>query len=316
MAYKNHKDINLYINAIRKFEKKERKLLGLKNKENYETLSRQLIDSVRRIEYIKVIGDRDISRLRKNPHSDIFDPLRAAWLYIKEENYNEAYWLIFLSTCFGIHKKYGWNLCADIYGGLGTVVWTWDIITQNFEDFKKWYRLASIEMLRDNIKRGFGNHRKYESLRYNSNRAIPIVIESYIKWIGVSRDHEVRFLEASIQNNYPNKYILFDIIYKSMKSVISFGRTARFDYLTMLAKFNLLNIEPLTLYLNGATGPKDGANLLFYGYKKTGYDVARLNNDINELANELPITKLASQVLEDALCNWQKSPSEYIYFGG
>lgn len=101
-----------------------------------------------------------------------------------------------------------------------------------------------------------------------------------------------------------------------MKSVISFGRTAKFDYLTMLAKFDIVDIDPLTLYLTGATGPRDGVNLLFYGKKSSDDTAVMLNKKINELAKELPISKLSSQVLEDALCNWQKSPNKYIYFGG
>lgn len=316
MKNKKHKELNTYIAALKIYENKNSKLIGLKTQLHYETLAKQLIDSVRRIEYVETIGKRKISYLRKNPHSPIFDPLRAAWLFIDEGNINEACWLIFLSTHFGKHKQYGWNLCADIYGGLGTTIWTWDKVSSDYLSFEKWYKSAAIEMDRDKTIRRFGNHRKYESLRFDTGRATHKVVESYIKWIGVSRDHEVRFLEASTQLQVSNSHILFDNLYRSMRSVISFGRTAKFDYLTMLAKFNIVNIDPLTLYLSGATGPKDGVNLLFYGKTSSNDSVATLNRKINELAAELPIDKLSSQILEDALCNWQKSPDKYQYFGG
>ncbi|GBK97431.1 hypothetical protein VH1709_contig00008-0276 [Vibrio harveyi] len=316
MKIKKHKDLNLFIDAIKSYERDNSELKGLTCNDSYETLAKQLIDSVRRIEYVKVIGERDISALRCNPHSDLFDPLRAAWKHKFEGNLNEACWLIFLSTHFGKHSQCGWKLCADIYGGLGTTVWTWDKITSDFDAFDKWFKGASLEMSRDRVSRKFGNHRKYESLRYDSNRPIQKVFKSYLDWVGGSNDHEVRFWEASTEKSTSNPAILFDTLYRSMKSVISFGRTAKFDYLTMLAKFDIVDIDPLTLYLTGATGPRDGVNLLFYGKKSSDDTAVMLNEKINELAEDLPISKLSSQVLEDALCNWQKSPDKYIYFGG
>ena len=48
-----------------------------------------------------------------------------------------------------------------------------------------------------------------------------------------------------------------------MDALRRFGRTARFDYLTMLAKLGLANIAPGSPYLIGATGPLKGARLLF-----------------------------------------------------
>ncbi|MEX6177947.1 hypothetical protein AB6G03_13530 [Providencia hangzhouensis] len=38
--------------------------------------------------------------------------------------------------------------------------------------------------------------------------------------------------------------LLFEVLYSNMRSVISFARTAKFDYLTMLKKTNLLDVEP------------------------------------------------------------------------
>ncbi|HHC6444107.1 TPA: hypothetical protein ACN35N_003568 [Vibrio parahaemolyticus] len=316
MKNQKHKELSKFVEALEQYEKDYSKLKGLEEPDNYTTLAKQLIDSVRRVEYITKIGERDISDLRKNPHSSLFDPLRAAWLYKFEGNINEACWLIFLSTHFGKHKRLGWQLCADVYGGLGTTVWTWEKVTSEFSSFEQWFRLASLEMARDKIERRFGNHRKYESLRYDAYKPLHKVVHSYISWVGGSKDHEARFFEASSILGTTNPHILFDSLYRSMSCVLSFGRTAKFDYLTMLAKFEIVNIDPLTLYLTGATGPRQGANYLFYGKKSSDDTAQTLNEKINELAKEMPIEKLSSQVLEDALCNWQKSPAKYIYFGG
>ncbi len=315
MNSKKHEQLGLFVDALKNFECNNSKLKGLKSDKHYEVFSKQLIDSVRRIEYVKVIGKRDISIFRTNPHSYFFDPLRAAWRYKLAGDINEACWLIFLSTHCGKHKKFGWQLCRDIYGGLGTTVWTWDKITSDFDAFHNWYKIATLEMARDTTIRAFGNHRKYESLRYNSNRPLHKVIESYIQWVGRNHDHGIRL------HNVPyyldgNPEMLFDELYRSMKSVISFGRTAKFDYLTMLAKFGIVDINPPTLYLKDATGPKQGVNYLFFGSTSSNVSVSKLDIEINNLANYLPISTLPCQVLEDALCNWQKSPDLYIYFGG
>ena len=57
----------------------------------------------------------------------------------------------------------------------------------------------------------------------------------------------------------------FDYLYGSMDDVVSFGRTAKFDYLTMVGKLQLAPIEPGSTYMQGATGPYQGALLLFGG---------------------------------------------------
>ena len=56
---------------------------------------------------------------------------------------------------------------------------------------------------------------------------------------------------------------VFDYLYRSMDAVASFGRMAKFDYLTMVAKLGLAPIEPGSTYMPGATGPLSGARLLF-----------------------------------------------------
>jgi len=50
-----------------------------------------------------------------------------------------------------------------------------------------------------------------------------------------------------------------------MNDVERFGRTAKFDYLTMVGKLGLAAIEPGSTYMQGATGPLKGARLLFGG---------------------------------------------------
>jgi hypothetical protein len=92
-------------------------------------------------------------------------------------------------------------------------------------------------------------------------------------------------------------------------NVLRFGRLARFDYLAMLGKLGLAGIKPGSTYLNGATGPLRGARLLF----GVTANHSVLDGWLGELDEELQV---GMQVMEDALCNWQKSPSVFEPFRG
>src|SRR5208282_6574722 len=102
---------------------------------------------------------------------------------------------------------------------------------------------------------------KYETLRPGSARGTGSVIQSYVAWIGANRGHSL-LLDEARQAGGPDPKAVFDYLYRSMAVVTSFGRTGRFDFLTMLGKLRLANIEPGTPYLPGATGPLAGARLL------------------------------------------------------
>jgi len=107
----------------------------------------------------------------------------------------------------------------------------------------------------------------------------------------------------------------FDDLYRSLK-VASFGRTAKFDYLTMIGKLGLAPIEPGSTYMQGATGPLTGARLLFGGRKSAALRPGELEAWLVELDAQLQLGTHGMQVLEDALCNWQKSPRRFVRFCG
>ncbi|MBW8189677.1 hypothetical protein K0504_01400 [Neiella marina] len=314
MRIRNNTLFNNFKTKLDCYSKQERTLEGLQTIDSLEVLSCQLVDSVRRVNYLAAIANRPISDTRKNPNSSIFDPLRAAVLHLNDGNFDEACWLVFLSTHFGKNIDTGWQLCADIYSCYGgDELWSWQNITDDFQAFAAWYQATIPNMLLDGIKRKFGNHRKYETLRIDSHRSTLRVLRSYVEWVGGTRSHEVRFNECG---NIEDRYALFDNLYASLKSVSSFGRTAKFDYLTMLNKVGIIDIEPAKLYLSDATGPKQGAKQLFFANPNRSITNLELESRCVELADYLPIEKLKMQVLEDALCNWQKSPENYRYFGG
>jgi hypothetical protein len=104
----------------------------------------------------------------------------------------------------------------------------------------------------------------------------------------------------------------FDLLYRSM-NVASFGRLAKFDYLSMIGKVGIADIAAGSTYVAGATGPLRGAAQLFFGEEKPMVSIAALDASLAELAKHLGVTM---QDMEDAVCNWQKSPSKYVSFRG
>jgi hypothetical protein len=105
----------------------------------------------------------------------------------------------------------------------------------------------------------------------------------------------------------------FDQLYRSMNKVASFGRMARFDYLTMIAKLGMADIRPPSAYIRESTGPMRGARLLFDGMTDSPTTGGELDKRVGELDQYL---RVGPQALEDAICNWQKNPSHYKRFAG
>ncbi|MDJ1497630.1 hypothetical protein QNI19_32120 [Cytophagaceae bacterium DM2B3-1] len=288
-----------------------RPMPGISIQAHLDCLVEQIIDSTRRIQYITKIKDKAYSANVANPASPIFDPLKAAVFHKNQGNTDEAFWLIFLFVHFGKHQKNQWKLIQNIYGALSAdYLWNWENTSANPNAFEHWL-VENQTYLKETGR--FGNHRKYETLDTNSKVGTSAVIKSYIDWVGGSHVQMIEKAKSRVEND-PKK--LFAHLYKSMKEVIRFGRTAKFDYLTMIGKIGLVDLVPDSTYLNdNATGPLRGAHLLFGGQIKSNHSTKELHNWIGELEEYLGLS-YGMQVLEDSLCNWQKSPDKYDRFIG
>ena len=163
-----------------------------------------------------------------------------------------------------------------------------------------------IEFLAGTPRERLGILRRTELMEGTGTGA---AFESYVNWIGPPTSHAAFFQEAISAAN-GDKRRAFDALYHSMDVVASFGRTARFDYLTMVGKLGLAAIEPGSTYLQGATGPLHGGRLLFSDNTLTR---PVLDARLVELDTFLGV---GMQVLEDALCNWQKNPDVFTPFRG
>jgi hypothetical protein len=293
------------------FDKEKKPLPGILDAARREVLVEQLLESVHRVKYVSVVRTRPISNRRADPNDGLFDPIKAAVLRERQGHVDEAFWLVFLSVHFGKHARAGWSYAREVYGRLGNPDqrWNWASTSADPSGFRQWLASHQEELRRTGA---FGNHRKRQSLDAYSKTGTGAAIETYVGWVGPPRTHH-ELIEQACQQAGDDPRIAFDYLYRSMDSVASFGRTARFDYLTMVGKLGLAPIEPGSTYMPNSTGPIKGARLLFGGKTTAALSPADLDAWLVELDAQL---KVGMQVLEDALCNWQKSPATFIRFRG
>ena len=292
--------------ALVDYSANQRDLPGVRDRAARETLSMQMVASLRRLDYTQIIRRRPIDPARAEPNSSIFDPERAAILHARAGNIDEAFWLTFLMTHFGKHGRHGWRSLKDVYSGLGKLTWTWARVTADPAEFRRW-----LQRNGPRIGGAFANHRKYETLRTDSGNGTASVVESYIDWIGPAHSHRERVADL-IREARNDPHVIFDHFYRSMQ-VKRLGRLGKFDFLTLLGRLELVPMAPGSTYLKGATAPLRGARLLFGGEVRANLDEARLEAWLRDLDLVLNV---GMQVLEDSLCNWQKSPRQFVHFRG
>ena len=292
------------------FHQTTRNLPGIQPLARRETLLAQIVESVRRVRYVSVMRDRGVSERRADPNDELFDPLKAAVLFQEQGELDEAFWLVFFFVHFGKHSRAGWRYARQVYGCLGEPNHRWDWANTSADPtaFRVWMNAHQDQIRVPGVPGGFGSHRKYQSLDAYSDIGTGAAFETYVEWVGPPHTHE-ELMDQALQRVDWNPRGAFRVLYNSMNRVASFGRTARFDYLAMIGKLRLAAIEPDSTYMQSSTGPLSGARLLF----GVQYGVAQLDQWLIELEAQLGV---GMQVLEDALCNWQKSPDIFLPFRG
>lgn len=290
--------------ALATYPTASRPLPGVASAACRQILAKQMVASLRRRDYRDLIRNRPIDPKRADPDDRMFDPERAAVLHARAGRSDEAVWLTFLATHFGKHRTYGWSRVRDVYSGLDSGVWTWDRVRASPGAFRVWLGANAAA-----IGGGFGNHRKYESLV--GARGTGAVAEDLVTWVGPGGSLAAKFADLVREGgNDPNT--LFDHMYRSF-NVARFGRLGRFDFLSTIGRLGILPIEPGSAYLDGATGPLRGARLLFSGTPDAALAAAVLEEWLLDLDRSL---RVGMEVMEDSLCNWQKSPGAFIHFRG
>jgi hypothetical protein len=297
--------------ALKSFRRDEHDLPGISNSAFRAALIKQLVASVRRVKYPVVIRTQEHSQRRKDPTDDMFDPLKAAILHFREGNADEAYWLVFLFVQFGKHLRGEYLYARNVYGRFGDGGrWSWSATSNDPVGFRAWL-YANQERLRA-LPTAFGNHRKRESLDAYSENGTGATVATYIEWVAPPRSHQ-ELVNQALEQAAGDARGTFHLLYESMAMVRRFGRTARFDYLAMIGKLGFAQIEPGSAYLGTATGPVTGAKLLFAGTRNAKVSLNELDDLLIRLDSHLNV---GMQVIEDAICNWQKSPGSFKSFRG
>lgn len=311
MRPREKKLINRLDAGLDAYEAAEHPLPGVHNPAERCVFIQQLVDSIRRVSFVSAVAGRDISPRRGDGLSPLFDPVRAAVLERNAGNLDEACWLAFLFVHFGRHPGSGYRYTREVYSALGQrSPWTFNAVAANPAALRTWLDLNELH-LRRGTRRGFGNHRKYLSLSGTKANGTGEAFETYVRWVERYGGHAQLF-EAAAEESDGTPEGAFEWLYNSMRSVSSFGRIGRFDYLTMLSKLKLANIRPGRPYLDTSTkGPNRGAWLMFDPSKRLG--LAELERRIQVLGRHLSV---GMQEMEDALCNWGKNPAAYRYFRG
>ena len=288
--------------AIEGWEATDGPLERLGNPSARDCFIRQLVDSDRRRRYVEHFRDRArVTGRQADPSSGVFNPFAAAVWHGRTGDLDEALWLAFLAVHFGRHPKARWRYMERVYGKLNSGRWDWLTVAADTVGFRAWL-VANVEAIKGVGPHGFGNHRKRESL---SDSGTGKAIESYVTWIDPKRGHTAAFsVMTGLGAQTPAEE--FESLYESMRAVCRFGRLARFDYLTTASRLGLTTAVASRPYLPESTGPLTGARLLFG---------ERTPKQLEEIAVEFGnTTGIPFAVLEDALCNWQKSPDAFIRF--
>ena len=305
---RNREKFNDIANLLDTFGDDVRPLVGLGNNQKKLVLVAQLIDSIRRIEYARVKSMRAGSANLHTPYSGSFEPFGGAAVLHKAGRMDDACWLIYLATHFGKHRTDGWHLTEDIYGRFGQGgIWDWTAASQYPLGISDWLETIYPHITSAGRSRRFGNHRKFETLKPGP-KGTGHAFATYIEWIGQYGSHQalINSAQACVGQNPKD---VFAYLYKDLGNVAKLGRLGRFDLLCNLSNLLIAPILPDKAYIIGSTGPKEGAKLLF------GSDLSMrdLEDTCVRLAEYLDVSP---QVVEDALCNWQKSPEKYVYFRG
>lgn len=283
-------------------------LVGLTSAIRKSVLIAQLIDSIRRIEYLRLTSARARSVSLYTPYSGSFQPFGGSAALHKAGRTDDAYWLVYLATHFGKHKTDGWNLTEDFYGRFGQGgVWDWATACQNPQAIEHWLAGIYPHLTSAGRSRRFGNHRKFETLKPGP-KGTGHAVATYIEWILTYGSHQalISHVQGCVGQNPKD---VFAYLYRELDKVAKLGRLGKFDLLCNLSNLLIAPILPDIAYIAGSTGPVAGARLLFGNTK----NLKQLESACAELAEHLDVSP---QVIEDALCNWQKRPEKYVHFRG
>lgn len=260
-------------------------------------LAKQSYDSIRRIEIYKTYKLRAAQAVEGGrSYFETSNPFVLAQR--SDLDTENRIWIVYLATYFGKSQKSSWELfnraAFDLKRSLITTV-------QIKADIEKYFNYLESFDFFENSK--FSNHRKYTKKSLGGRK-------------GLFRSME--YVLENIKQYCNNDQIEFHEMYKRANQIPNFGRLASFDFSSSLVKCGFSIQEPQSMYARNSTGPLQALGFLL---RLTDSDTAiqaqkNLSDDLVEWFNQNSNIFMVGQVLEDAICNWQKNPKKYIHYTG
>lgn len=279
------------------YNKDVRPLPGLKSRTNGRLFLTYLAEALEEVRSMVILKQNVVNGNGMSHKNSAFDPLTLAVLQQQQGNDEEAWWLVFLAAYFGKHKKTVWALLQGVYTALDTSIqWTWENTYLNKKLFDQWIN-DNQEFLR---KLGsFGEQHKYQTLDVHKTAKVVADINSYIDWVQQNGSHK-EILNNAVRQVGSKPGDLFHYLYLSIDKGTHLTRPLKFEYLTLIGKLGLADIEPVDAYLMELPALKKGARWLFIGNEDANIGVKELNQSLKDLAQYLDFY-YGIQVLEDAL---------------
>ncbi|MCB9231507.1 MAG: hypothetical protein H6581_07585 [Bacteroidia bacterium] len=282
----------LWINAIRD-------LLGAKfSEEMIDSLSHQTIDSIRRVEIFRTYSRRATNGEKLGlPYFHTSNPYTLAQrLSLSTDT---RIWFVYLATYFGKSNLSKWRLFNQATFREDNTLITVEGILKDREEYFDFLKGRNLFQ-----NANYSNHRKYTKKSLEGNKGILFSFDFFLKNLALFR--------APVNQN-------FHKVYLNALKVPNFGRMAAFDFTCNLCKCRLYVDEPVSMYQAHSTGPLSALkDMLFYaGVTSPEKSLAiSLGDELLDWFSANSNIYMLAQVLEDSICNWQKSPIRHIrYFG-
>ncbi len=266
---------------------------GLRDHGRRAAFARHLQRSARGIGWMRALRSSDNLAIA-DVDSTAWNALHAVVRLARDGDIEEATWLAFLAIHFGPDDRRPterWRSTRLVYGSFGGEPLTWCRVSA--EPGVLSATVAGNEDVAGTLR--FGNHRKYES-----PRQIAWVLSSYVA--GIASRSGIR-QALLFEGSDPTAQARFDRLFKELTFIPRFGRTARFDFLTTLGNLGVYEMEPPSLYLDGATGPKRGAEAVLGRPVRSRREWAEADIRLSGVARDLDVPV---QAFEDALCKLAK----------
>ncbi|MDL5514605.1 hypothetical protein QSE00_22525 [Arenibacter sp. M-2] len=275
-----------------------KELLGSKLDGNtLSILAKQTYDSIRRIEIYKSYKLRAANAVKEN--KDFIHTSNPFVLAQRLDlNLHNRLWVLYLATYFGKSNRSKWTLFNRATFDHKNSIILFDEIKLDINKYFKY--LSDFDFFEGSA---YSNHRKYTAKNLNGDK-------------GVFKSME--YFANNIEQYHSNKQMKFHELYLLSQKIPNFGRLASFDFSSSLVKCGFNVKEPESMYADHSTGPLQAIGLIL---RLTNNDTSanskkKLSSDLVKWFSKSSDIFMIGQVLEDAICNWQKDTRKYIRYTG